>query len=77
MIDNEMLEAMKALLKPIHIKLEDIDNRISNMDNRISNVENEITNLRYEMKRGFRKTEDEIETLTEALRAKGILPIAK
>ena len=79
-----MLEAMKTLLKPIHIKLEDIDNRISNMDNRISNmdnrisnVENEITNLRYEMKRGFRKTEDEIETLTEALRAKGILPIAK
>ena len=70
MTDNEMLEAMKALLKPIHIKLEDIDNRISN-------VENEIINLRYEMRKGFRKTGDEIETLTEALRAKGILPIAK
>lgn len=70
MTDMEMLEAMKTMLKPIHLKLEEMDNRISNM-------ENEITNLKYEVRKGFRKTDDEIETLTEALRAKGIIPLPK
>lgn len=77
MTDMEMLEAMKTLLKPIHLKLEEMDNRMSNMENRMSNMENEITNLKYEVRKGFRKTDDEIETLTEALRAKGIIPLPK
>lgn len=77
MTDHEMLEAMKTLLNPIHIKLDHMENRISNIENRISNIENDVNNLRYEMKKGFRKTKDEIETLTEVLRAKGILPMVR
>ncbi len=63
MTDNEMLEAMRDLLKPINIRLE--------------NMENEIANLKYEVKKGFRKNNDEIQTLVAVLESKGILPIAK
>lgn len=63
MTDNEMLQAMKEMLTPINIKLENIDNR--------------LTNLEYEVKKGFRKNNDEIQTLIAVLEAKGILPIAK
>ncbi len=91
MTDQEMLDAMKALMKPVYIKLEDMDNRmcnmdnrisnmdnkISNMENKISNMENELSNLKYEVRKGFRKIDDEIETLVEVLYAKNILPRKK
>lgn len=63
MTDNEMLQAMREMLTPINIKLENIDNR--------------LTNLEYEVKKGFRKNNDEIQTLIAVLEAKGILPMAK
>ncbi len=63
MTDNEMLQAMKEMLTPINIKLENINNR--------------LTNLEYEVKKGFRKNNDEIQTLIAVLEAKEILPIAK
>lgn len=67
MTDQEMLQAMKGLLTPINIKLE-------NMENRMSGMEHELSNLRLEMRRGFRKNDDEIQTLIAVLEAKGILP---
>ena len=67
MTDQELLQAMKDLLTPINIKLE-------NMENRMSGMEHELSNLRLEMRRGFRKNDDEIQTLIAVLEAKGILP---
>ena len=32
MTDNEMLDAMRDLLKPINLKLEKMDNRIDNIE---------------------------------------------
>lgn len=70
MIDNEMLDAMRDLLTPINLKLEKLENEIA--DNK-----KEISNLRLEVNRGFRKNNDEIQTLVAVLEAKNILPIAK
>ena len=69
MTDTEILEAMRQMLEPINLKLTNLDNRISNLDNR-------ITNLEYEMRKGFRETRQDIETIVEVLEAKGILPKA-
>lgn len=77
MIDKDMLMAMQQLLEPIHLKLENLDNRISNLDNRISNLDNRITNLQYEMRKEFRETKQDIETIVEVLEAKGVLPKAQ
>ena len=70
MTDNEMLDAMRDLLTPINLKLEKLENEIA--DNK-----KEISNLRLEVNRGFRKNNDEIQTLVAVLEAKNILPIAK
>lgn len=84
MTDNEMLDAMRDLLRPINLKLEKMENRMDNMNSRMANIEShmanmekDISNLRLEMNRGFRKYNDEIETLVTVLEGKGILPIAK
>ncbi len=84
MTDNEMLEAMRDLLSPINIRLENMEHEISGVNHEISGVKHEIAgikheinSLRLEMNRGFRKNNDEIQTLVAVLEAKGILPIAK
>ena len=80
-MDNETIEAMRQLLEPNNLKLDKINNRIGNvendignLDNRISNLNNRIDNLEYQMKKGFRETRQDIDTLVEVLEAKGILP---
>lgn len=77
MVDKEMLAAIQQLLEPIDLRLMNMENRISNLDNKIGNLENRITNLEYEMRRGFRQTHQDIETIVEVLEAKGILPKAQ
>ncbi|RKJ00710.1 hypothetical protein D7X87_22225 [bacterium D16-54] len=77
MTDNEMLDAMRDLLMPINLKLEKMDNRINILENRIANIELEMSSIKLEMNRGFRKNNDEIQTLVAVLEAKNILPIAK
>ncbi len=84
MTDNEMLEAMRDLLAPINIRLEKMEHEISGIKHEISGIKHEISgakhevnSLRLEMNRGFRKNNDEIQTLVAVLEAKGILPIAK
>ena len=83
MTDNEMLDAMRSLLKPINLKLEKMDNRMDNMDSRmaniesrIANIETDISNLRLEVKQRFRQKDDEIETLVTVLKGKNIMSIA-
>lgn len=70
MTDQEIIDNMRLLLNPINKKLE-------NMENRISGIEHEISGIKLEMHRGFRKNDDEIETLIAVLEAKGILPKAQ
>lgn len=81
MTDNEMLDAIKTLLTPINLKLEKMDNRLDNLEREIADVKHEIannkaeiSNLRMEMNRGFRKNNDEIQTLVAVLHAKDIMP---
>ena len=69
MTDNEMIEILKTVLKPINEKLEDL--------------EDGITSIKLDQKREFQqinrrldRLEDEVETLIGVLEAKGILPKA-
>ena len=68
---------MKDLFTPVNIRLENMENRMAKMESEINNVKLEMSNIRLEMNRGFRKNNDEIETLVEVLRAKNILPMAR
>ena len=77
MTDNEMLDAMRDLLMPINLKLEKMDNRMNILENRIANIELEMSSIKLEMNQGFRKNNDEIQTLVAVLEAKNILPMAK
>ena len=77
MIDNEMLDAMRDLLTPINLKLEKLENEIADIKHDVADNKKEISNLRLEMNRGFRKNNDEIQTLVAVLEAKNILPMAK
>ena len=84
MTDNEMLDAMKTLLTPINIKLEKIEHEIADVRHEIADIKHdvaenkkEISSLRLEVNRGFRKNNDEIQTLVAVLEAKNILPMAK
>ena len=77
MTDNEMLDAMRALLTPINLKLEKLESEIADIKHDVADNKKEISNLRLEVNRGFRKNNDEIQTLVAVLEAKNILPIAK
>ncbi len=91
MTDQEMLEAIKALLYPINNKLDNIDlqfksidakiaamdAKISTMDSRISTLDLRLSNLEHQMKKGFRKNDQDIETLVKVLELKEILPKAQ
>ena len=77
MIDNEMLDARRDLLTPINLKLEKLENEIADIKHDVADNKKEISNLRLEVNRGFRKNNDEIQTLVAVLEAKNILPIAK
>ena len=77
MTDNEMLDAMRALLTPINNKIEKLESEIADIKHDVADNKKEISNLRLEMNRGFRKNNDEIQTLVAVLEAKNILPMAK
>ena len=77
MTDNEILDAMRALLTPINLKLEKLESEIADIKHDVADNKKEISNLRLEMNRGFRKNNDEIQTLVAVLEAKNILPMAK
>ncbi len=38
-------------------------------------LDNRMTNTEYEMRRGFRRNNEEIKTLVAVLQAKGLLPV--
>ena len=105
MTENEMLDAMRDLLTPVNIKLENMQQEIADVKHEIADVRHEIadvrheiadvkhevadlklniasldkrmSNLEFETKKGFRKNNDEIQTLVAILRARNIMPIAQ
>ena len=70
MTDNEMLQAIKQLLDPIRKNQEE-------MKLQIEGLQLQVNTLNHEVKPGFWKTDQDIETLVEVLEAKGILPKAQ
>lgn len=77
MIDQEMLQTMRDLLTPIINQLSDIQHEITGMKYDIAGLEHKLNGLKLDMQRGFRKNDDEIQTLVAVLEAKGILPKAQ
>lgn len=84
MTDQEIIDNMRLLLHPINKKLEIMENHMTEIEHKMAGIEHEISGIKYEMSnlklemhRGFRKNDDEIETLIAVLEAKGILPKAQ
>ena len=77
MTDKELLEAMQKMLetqlKPIQEKIEilELQNKVTQ-----NKLDLRLTSLEYQVKKGFNKNNQDIETLVEVLEAKDILPKA-
>lgn len=67
MTDLELIEAMKALLKPINEKLEDLEDTLN-----VMRLEQKRTDR--QLNKRIEHLEDETETLIAVLEAKDILP---
>ena len=72
-----MKKTMRDLLTPISNQLSDIQHEITGMKYDIAGLEHKLNGLKLDMQRGFRKNDDEIQTLVAVLEAKGILPKAQ
>ncbi len=84
MTDQELINAIKVLNKPLQDKLEDIDLKCDNINLRISELQVQIDTLRLETKttekelrRDIRRIHDGMDTLIEVLETKDILPKVK
>ncbi|NBH18640.1 hypothetical protein D3Z55_14575 [Clostridiaceae bacterium] len=82
MTDREMLDAMNEMLIPVRMKLEGMAKEIAGVKLEVAgmkyemiHLDNRMTNMEYEMRRGFRRNNEEIETLVAVLHAKGLLPV--
>lgn len=62
MTDKEILEAMRQILEPVNLKLENIDNR--------------LTNLEYENQKRYRELKQDTESIMAVLEARNLLPKA-
>lgn len=62
MTDKEILEAMRLMLEPVNLKLENIDNR--------------LTNLEYENQKRYRELKQDTESIMAVLEARNLLPKA-
>lgn len=69
-MDNETLQAMRDLLKPINNKLEELDIKIDTLRLDMKSSERAI-------RKDIHYLNDSVETLVEVMEAKGILPKAK
>nr|DAG14293.1 MAG TPA: protein of unknown function (DUF5320) [Inoviridae sp.] len=80
MTDKELLEAMQKMLetqlKPIQEKIEILELQNKVTQNKLDNLDLRLTSLEYQVKKGFNKNNQDIETLVEVLEAKDILPKA-
>ena len=78
-MDNmEMVEAMQEMfityLKPIQEKIEILGLQNKVIQNKLDNMDLRLASLEYQVKNGFNRMDQEIETLVDVMEAKDILP---
>ena len=78
-MDNmEMVEAMQDMfityLKPIQEKIEILGLQNKVILNKLDNMDLRLASLEYQVKNGFNRMDQEIETLVDVMEAKDILP---
>ena len=78
-MDNmEMVEAMQDMfityLKPIQEKIEILGLQNKVIQNKLDNMDLRLASLEYQVKNGFKRMDQEIETLVDVMEAKDILP---
>lgn len=78
-MDNmEMVEAMQDMfityLKPIQEKIEILGLQNKGIQNKLDNMDLRLASLEYQVKNGFNRMDQEIETLVDVMEAKDILP---
>lgn len=78
MTDVEMLEAVQDLfityLKPIQEKIEILGLQNKVVQNKLDNMDLRLASLEYQVKKGFNRMDQDIETLVDVMEAKDILP---
>ena len=78
-MDNmEMVEAMQDMfityLKPIQEKIEILGLQNKVIQNKLDNMDLRLASLGYQVKKGFNRMDQDIETLVDVMEAKDILP---
>ena len=78
-MDNmEMVEAMQDMfityLKPIQEKIEILGLQNKVIQNKLDNMDLRLASLEYQVKNGFNRMDQEIETLVDVMEAIDILP---
>ena len=78
-MDNmEMVEAMQDMfityLKPIQEKVEILGLQNKVIQNKLDNMDLRLASLEYQVKNGFNRMDQDIETLVDVMEAKDILP---
>lgn len=78
-MDNmEMVEAMQDMfityLKPIQEKIEILGLQNKVVQNKLDNMDLRLASLEYQVKKGFNRMDQDIETLVDVMEAKDILP---
>ncbi|MCI8605588.1 MAG: hypothetical protein HFG72_01760 [Hungatella sp.] len=77
MSDQEMLNALKALLKPIQNKLDSLDIKLSEQQIQIDSLRLDMKTSERAIRKDIHQLNDGIDTLVEVMEIKGILPEAK
>ncbi len=77
MSDQEMLNALKALLKPIQNKLDILDIKLSEQQIQIDSLRLDMKTSERAIRKDIHQLNDGIDTLVEVMEIKGILPEAK
>ena len=78
-MDNmEMVEAMQDMfityLKPIQEKIEILGLQNKVIQNKLDNMDLRLASLEYQVKKGFNRMDQDIDTLVDVMEAKDILP---
>ena len=78
-MDNmEMVEDMQDMfityLKPIQEKIEILGLQNKVIQNKLDNMDLRLASLEYQVKNGFNRMDQDIETLVDVMEAKDILP---
>ena len=78
-MDNmEMVETMQDMfityLKPIQEKIEILGLQNKVIQNKLDNMDLRLASLEYQVKKGFNRMDQDIETLVDVMEAKDILP---